>query len=386
MPVYLDHAATTPVDARVLAAMQPFWSEKFYNPSSLYRAGRQARQALEKARAEVAHILGAKGAEIIFSAGATESINLIMFGFAKQFAQTNVVISQIEHETVIKSATAAFGSARVRLCPVKPNGIIDPAKLAEFISDKTVLIGVMYANNEIGTIQPIAKIARLIDGIRKDRAKRAVERPLYLHSDASQAADYLDLHVNRLGVDLLTLNGSKIYGPKQTGATYIKTGVALAPWLHGGGQERGLRSGTENVAGSVGFAQALGLAVALRRQESQRLSVVRDYALKKLSEIIKDVTFNGDLTRRLPNNINLSVPGVEGQMLVHALDTRGVLVATGSACIADVDKPSHVLAALGLPTDIGNSALRVTMGRSTGKLEIDYFVEQLKTAIERLKQ
>jgi cysteine desulfurase len=262
---------------------------------------------------------------------------------------------------------------------------VDAQAVAKAVTDNTVLISVMLANNEIGTIQPVAEIGKMVAAVRADRTKRGVELPLYLHTDACQAPNYLDLHVSRLGVDLMTLNGSKIYGPKGTGALYVRTGTALEPLQYGGGQERGRRSGTENVAGAVGFAQALELAASRRAAEAKRLAPLRDDLIRRLLAAVPGAALNGDPRRRLPNNINLTIPGAEGEAMVLYLDNAHVQASTGSACSTGSLDPSHVLLALGRTPGEANSSLRLTLGRGTTAAHTAHVAEVLPSIIQRLR-
>ena len=347
---YLDYAAATPVGAQVVAAMQPFFSELFANPSSLYSSARVTRQALADARASVANTLGAKPTEIIFTAGATESINLAIQGVMRKFPQGNIITTNIEHEAVLEVAKQFNHNA------VAADDIITS------ITDDTVMVSVMMANNEVGTILPIKDLAA---EIAKIRAARTNGLPLYLHTDAAQAATTLDLHVSRLGVDLLTLNGGKMYGPKQSGILYVRTGTELESLMYGGGQERGLRSGTENVAFAVGFAKALELAQSGRKDEAHRLQQLRDQLQRELVRAIPELIINGDQRHRLPHNLNITLPGLDGEAAVLYLDNAGVQASTGSACSIGSDQPSHVLLALGCTPDEANASLRFTLGKNT---------------------
>lgn len=377
---YLDYAAATPLDPRVREAMLPYLTDEFANPSSLYRAARATRQAVEDARTRIANLIGAKKAEVVFAAGGTESINLAVQGVLRQHGG-NVVTTAIEHEAVLQTVRV-FDHVIV---PVKPSGVVDPTEIAKAITDQTTLVSVMYANNEIGTVQPIAAIGKLVSGIRADRESRGVNRPLYLHTDAAQAAGALDLHVNRLGVDLMTLNGSKIYGPKQTGILYVRAGVTLEPLIYGGGQERHLRSGTENVAGIVGFAKALELAQAERQAESARLAALRDDLMKRL-QAMDGVTVNGDVRHRLPNNINVTISGIDGETAVLYLDNKGIMASTGSACTTGGTEPSHVLLAIGRSESEATSSLRFTLGRQTEADDTQRLTDVLPPIIKRLRE
>jgi cysteine desulfurase len=352
----LDYAAATPVDPQVFAAMQPYFTDQFANPSSLYSAARVTREALSSARASVANTLGAKPTEVVFTAGATESINLAIQGVMRKYPEGNVVTTTIEHEAVLES---------VRQFDHK---IVDPADVIASITDKTVLVSVMMANNEVGTILPIKELATEIAKIRQARSN---DLPLYFHTDAAQAGTTLDLHVSRLGVDLLTLNGGKMYGPKQSGILYVRTGTQLEPLIYGGGQERSLRSGTENVAFAVGFARALELAQADRKTEAQRLQNLRDQLQQSIEQAIPNVMINGNLKHRLAHNLNITVPGLDGEAAVLYLDNAGVQASTGSACSISNDEPSHVLRALGRTVDEANASLRFTLGKYTTQDDID---------------
>jgi len=358
MSIYLDYAAATPVDPRVLEAMQPYYTDQFANPSSLYAAARVTREALTNARARVANTLGAKPTEIVFTAGATESINLAIQGVMKSFPGKHIVTTAIEHEAVLKTAEQYDHT----LVGVPASGVVRVEDIVTAITDDTVLVSVMMANNEIGTIQPIKELAA---EIAKVRAARSNDLPLYLHTDAAQAATILDLHVSRLGVDLLTLNGGKMYGPKQSGILYVRTGTQLTPLIYGGGQERGIRSGTENVAFAVGFAAALELAQADRKDEAHRLQKLRDQLQLELIQAVPELVINGDQKRRLPHNLNITLPGLDGEAAVLYLDNAGVQASTGSACSIGSDEPSHVLLALGCNPDAANASLRFTLGKHT---------------------
>lgn len=372
-PIYLDYAAATPLDARVLETMRPFLTENFYNPSAGYQVARKTHVALEAARAKAAHWLGARGSEIVFTAGGTEANNLAVHGVVRRFPAGNVVISAIEHDSVSVPA----GRYDCREAPVQPDGRLDLDKLKTTIDNQTVLVSVMYANNEIGTVQPAREVGRLVDEMRRQRRAAGNNLPLYLHTDACQAANYLDLHVARLGVDLLTLNGGKIYGPKQSGLLYVKAGTELEPLIDGGGQERGLRSGTENVAAAVGFATALDIAQTTRRDETVRLRKLQEYFINQLAVVVPDAVVNGSLKYRLPNNIHVTIPGQDNERLLTQLDEAGVMAAAGSACSASNQEPSSVLRAIGLDDAAARGSLRFTTGRDTTDSAIAQAVELL---------
>jgi cysteine desulfurase len=377
--IYLDYAAATPVAPEVLSAMQPYWSDEFYNPSATYLAAKQVHVAIEQARSEVAMILGARASEVIFTAGATEANNLALQGIMNQYPGKNIVISNMEHASILELAHryTCFEAS------VNHDGVIVLSDLENVVDDQTVLISIMYANNEVGTIQPIKAIAALIAReLRKRRASNN-DLPLIFHTDATQAANYLDLHVSRLGVDLMTLNGGKIYGPKQTGALYVRSGVVLQPVFYGGGQEHNLRSGTENVAGIVGFAKALTLTQHLRHEEVSRLHTLQINFFDMLADKVPQAIVNGSRKYRLPNNIHISLPGEDNERLLMALDEVGIMAAAGSACMASDEEPSHVLRALGVSSEDAQSTLRFTMGRDTLPTSISYTVDALARLIAK---
>lgn len=377
--IYLDHAAATPVDEDVLAAMQPYFSEQFYNASASYLPARQARGALEAARGRVAHWLGVRPTEVIFTAGGTEGNNAAIAGVMAKFSNCFVTITGIEHDSVLVPAQQFNCSVAL----VTEQGRVDLDDLRRKIGDNTVLVSVMYANNEVGTIQPLRQISLLLQEIRTKRKLAGNTLPLYFHTDACQAANYLDLHVEKLGVDLMTLNGGKIYGPKQTGVLYIARHVQIAPLIRGGGQEHGLRSGTENVVGAIGFAAALEKAQTMRYDEAKRLNEVKNHALHLLSQKIPGAYVNGASKNRLPNNIHITLPGFDNERVLVQLEQQGVLAAAGSACSASSEEPSHVLRAMGLSNEAARSSLRVTMGRATAKSDIEHLIHTLTEITKR---
>lgn len=372
--IYLDHAAATPLDPAVLVAMMPFLTDRYFNPSAQYQSARAVRADIEAARVRIAYWLGARPAEIIFTAGGTESDNLAICGIMDQFPDGNVVISAVEHDAVRKTA----GAYNHRIAAVDSDGRIELGKLVKLIDDDTALISVIYASNEIGTIQPLKEISRSVASIREHRRKSGNKTPLYLHTDACQATPYLDLHTSRLGVDLMTINASKMYGPKQAGALYVKAGVDLSPQIYGGGQERGLRSGTENVAGIIGMAAALDIVQGRRSEESNRLSQLQKLFVELLEEQIPNVIINGSMKQRLANNVHVSFPGHDNERLMMQLDEAGVIVAVGSACSASSQKPSHVLLAIGCSEEAARSSLRLTMGLDTDEVSVRRVVSLLK--------
>lgn len=370
-PIYLDHAAATPLASAVQVGMEPYLANQFYNPSATYLAARKVREDLQTARAQVAHWLGAQSSEIIFTAGGSEANNLAIHGIMRQYSNANIVVSAIEHESVLRPAERHA----YKLAKVQADGRVDLDSLAAQIDDHTVLVSIMYANNEIGTVQPLRKVAQLIAQKRRERKS---DLPLYLHTDACQAAQYLDLHVARLGVDLMTINGGKIYGPKQSGALYINASIKLLPLIDGGGQERGLRSGTENVPAAIGLGIALDSAQNMRTTESERLKSLQNNLIAQLGTELPNSTVNGSIRWRLPNNVHITLPGKDNERMLVQLEQQGILAAAGSACSASNEEPSHVLRALGVSTVDAQSSLRFTMGRSTTASHIDQLVSALR--------
>lgn len=377
MQLYFDYAAATPVLPEVFAAMQPYFSEKFYNPSATYLAASSVKKDLEAARASVADTLGSKPLEITFTAGGTEANNLAVRGVMERFPGKKVLVSSIEHDSVLAAASLYAHD----LLPVNGQGIIDLEATESAIDDDTVLVSVMLANNEVGSLQPVHKLSNLIDHIRIERKRKGVATPIYLHTDACQAALYLDLHVSRLGVDMLTLNGGKMYGPKQSGILYVKSGVALAPQIVGGGQERGRRSGTENVAFAVGFAEALTRAQANRHQEGKRLQELQNNLINALQNALPSVVINGSQKHRLPNNVHITIPGSDNERLLFALDEQGIQAAAGSACSASSEEPSHVLKAMGISDTDAQSSLRFTFGHGTDAKAIAMVAKSLSDIV-----
>lgn len=351
--IYLDHAAATPLDERVRAAMEPYFSTLFYNPSSPYAPALLVRRDYEMAKHSLARAIGAKADELIITAGATESINLAFTSIGG-----HVITANIEHHAVL-AAAKQYDHTIIRS---DRRGYIVPDIIRAAIRPDTRLVSIALANNEVGTIQSLRDIATILHAERDKRLKNGNTTPLYLHSDASQGVGQLDVHVARLGIDLLTLNAGKIYGPKQVGLLWAAAGVRLAPQVVGGGQERGLRSGTENVAGVIGFAQAMELAQQHRKAEAERLQALRDTLQTALLHAHPDAVVSGYQKRRLPGHLHVSFPGIDAERLVFALETRGVLVATGSACAANKGTRSHVLTALNLPPEVADGSLRLTLG------------------------
>ncbi len=360
-PIYLDHAAATPMDERVLKAMQPYFSKLYANPGSIHHAGQQAKEAVERSRTKVAALLHCLPEEIIFTSGGTESINLAIKGIAFARKKGHIITSQIEHPSVLETCRwlQKKGFTTTYL-PVSRHGMVNPKDLEKAIRKDTILISIMYANNEIGTLQPIQEIGAI-----------AQKYAIPFHTDACQAGS-MDLNVQRLQAGLLSLNGSKISGPKSCGLLYKKKSLQLAPLLHGGGQEKGIRSGTENVPGIVGFAAALELVQRNREKEAKRLRQLATYCIQGLLKRIPDSAFPGHPTKRLPGILCFSFKGIEAETLVHHLSLQGILLSSGSACTAYRTKQSievsHVLKAIKAPYPGGS--IRLSMGRKTTKKEL----------------
>jgi len=374
--IYLDHAATTPVDARVLKAMQPYFSEKFANPGSLHNLGLEAKVAIKEARETVAEIINANVEEIIFTPGGTASINLAIKGIAEQKGKGHIITTKIEHPAVLDTCKYLEQKGfSVTYLDVDNDGMIKVKDVQKAIRKDTILITIMYANNEIGTILPITEIGKI-----------AQKHKILFHTDACQAAGALDLNVEKLNVDLITLNGSKIYGPKGIGILYLKKRIKLTPLIHGGGQEQGLLNGTENVPAIIGFAKALELAQAEKDKENKRLIGLRDYFIKKVLTEIKDSFLNGHPTKRLPNNVNISFLNVEGESVLLHLNEKGVYVSTGSACSSHKLEISHVLDAIGLVHDAAHGSIRFSLGKPTSKTDLDYVIKQLIEIIAILRR
>ena len=419
--VYLDYAAATPMDPKIKTAMDPYFSDIYGNPSASYAIGRRAKEALDLARDTIAKTLGCTAAEIIFTGSGTESDNLAIFGVARQYrhpersegSPTNVgsgadpatagrdssptaqndkifkghiITTNIEHHAVLNPCEALGKDGYdITLLKVDRDGLISPEQLKEAIRPDTILISIMYANNEIGTIEPIAKLARAI-AEKKIEMGRKPNDPPFFHTDACQAAGYLDINVKNIGVDLMTINGSKIYGPKGTGALFVRRGLRLTPLIYGGGQEMKLRSGTENVAGIVGLATALEEVTRLRDSECARLTILRDTLIQGIVEKIPNAVLNGHPTLRLPNNVNISIADIEGEVMLLYLDESGICASTGSACDFQTTDPSHVVQALGKSREIARSSIRFTLGRSTTIADIDYVLETLPPIVKKLHE
>jgi len=381
--VYMDHAATTPVDPEVVEAMLTYFTRRFGNASSLHSFGREAHQALEEAREKVASLIGARREEIIFTSGGTESDNLAIKGIVyknrdrvTQSPGSHIITSSIEHPAVLETCKYLEERGfKVKYLPVDREGLVNLNMLEESIGKGTVLITIQHANNEIGTVQPIEEIGKI-----------AKEKGVTFHTDAVQTYGKVPIDVAKMKIDLLSLSSHKIHGPKGAGALYAKRGVAFEPLAHGGGHERGLRSGTENVAGIVGLGKAAELAKSRFDSDTARLIGMRDRLIKGALEAVEESYLNGHPTRRLPNNAHLRFTGVEGESLVLMLDGEGIAASTGSACSSKKLEPSHVLMAIGLNEVEAHGSLRLTLGRENTEEEISYVLEKVPAVVARLRE
>ncbi len=375
--IYLDYSATTPTHPEVVKAMLPYFTDVFGNPSSIHSYGQEAKGAIEEARVKVADLIGARGEEIIFTSGGTEADNFALKGvaFANESKGNHIITGSIEHHAVIE--TCKFLERRgflVTCLPVDEYGLIDPGDVKKTITDKTILISVMQANNEMGTIEPIAEIGRI-----------ARDAGIYFHTDAVQVVGHIPVDVNELGVDLLSMSAHKLYGPKGVGALYIRKGTKLIPFMHGGDQERRRRASTENIPGIVGLGKAVELARQEMGEEAERLTYLRDRLIKGLLERIDHTHLNGHPLKRLPNNVNVSVDFVEGESMLLNLDLEGICASTGSACSSSSLEPSHVLLALGLSPEQAHGSLRFSLGKWTGGEEIERVLEVLPRVVAKLR-
>lgn len=353
--IYLDHAAATPMDELVYDSMKPYFMDVFFNPSSPYAPAVKLRRAIDQSRHAIASTLGARQDEIIMTAGATESINLAMTASK----DGHVVTSSIEHDSVLQAASQYDNT----IVAVDEKGVVSLDSIKRSIKPDTKLVSIALANHEIGTIQPMNDIAAIVIAERQKRIESGDPTPIWLHSDVSQGVGQLDINVARRKFDMMTLNGAKIYGPKQTGILYVKPQVELSSIIKGGGQEKGLRSGTENVANIIGFSKALKIADKGRSAESKRLRELRDMAEKIIIDNISDVVISGSKKKRLPGSLHVSFPGIDAERLVFLLDAKNILVATGSACAANKGTRSHVLEAIGLKPDVADGSIRISLGK-----------------------
>ena len=377
MHIYLDYNSTTPVDRAVLDAMLPYFADNFGNASSIHSSGQRGRSAVDAARDSVAALIAAKTAEIVFTSGGTEADNLALFGSvaASNHSRKHIITTAIEHLAVLNAAQALEKQGiDVTYVPVGASGIVDPQDIRRALRPETILISVMHANNELGTIQPIEEIGRI-----------AAEADVYFHCDAVQSAGKLPLDVNRLGVDLLSISAHKIYGPKGVGVLYVRAGTPLEPQFYGGHHERDRRPGTENVPGIVGFGKAAELARVRLTTDSARIESLRDRLEEMLLNSLASVHVNGDRSRRIPNTTNLAFTAAGGEALVIALDLQGVACSTGAACSSGAVEPSHVLLAIGLSPHEARSSLRFSLGRTTTAAEIDRAADIIPPTVERLR-
>ncbi len=375
--IYMDHSATTPLDPQVLQAMLPFFSEKFGNASSLHSFGLEAKEALEDSRERVAKLLGADPEEIVFTSGGTESDNLALKGTARRNRELgrHIITTQMEHPAILETCRKLEKEGyEVTYLPVTSEGLVEPAALEAAIRPDTILISVMHANNEVGTVQPIEEIGCI-----------AAEKGIYLHSDAVQSVGKIATDVNALGVDLLSLSAHKLYGPKGVGALYIRRGTKIESIVQGGGHERGLRSGTENIPGIVGLGRAAELCRERMNADGQKLTELSARLAGEVLEKIKDAWVNGSMKRRLPGSLNFGFKYVEGESLLLFLDSKGIAVSTGSACSSHKLEPSHVLLSLGLKPEECHGSLRITMGRSNTEEEVDYVASCIVEAVDRFR-
>jgi cysteine desulfurase len=375
--IFLDHAATTPTDPRVVEAMLPYFSDSFGNPSSIHSLGLETRTAVAEAREKVASLIGAASDEIVFTSGGTEADNLAIKGVAQANAGKgkHIVTTRIEHHAVEESCRYLEKQGfKVTFVGVDKDGLVDPRDVEKAVTPETILISVMHANNEVGTIQPIAEISRV-----------AKSRGVYFHTDAVQTVGHIPAKVDELGVDLLAISAHKLYGPKGVGVLYVRKGTRIVSFLHGGGQERGLRASTENVPAIVGLGKAAEIAQAEMDAESKHVTRLRDKLIKCLLERIPQVRLNGHPTKRLPNNVNISVASVEGESLAVSLDLEGIAVSTGSACSSEAMEPSHVLTAMGVPVELARGSVRFSLGRENTDAEIDRVLEAFPRIVSRLR-
>ncbi|OPZ88851.1 MAG: Cysteine desulfurase [Firmicutes bacterium ADurb.Bin419] len=376
--IYFDHAATTPVKPEVLEEMMPYFTRKFGNASSIYSIGRESKKAVEEAREKVAKTLGALTREIFFTGSGSEADNWAIKGVAYSNREkgNHIITTAIEHHAVLHTCQYLESDGfEVTYLPVDENGLVSSEQVRNAIKSNTILISIMFANNEIGTIQPIAEIGKI-----------AKERNIYFHTDAVQAIGSIPINVNELNVDLLSLSSHKFYGPKGVGALYIRKGVKITNFLHGGAQERGRRASTENVAGIVGLGKAIELATQNLEQYNNKLVALRDRTIEEITKKIPFIKLNGDRYKRLPGNVNFSFEFIEGESLLLMLDMKGIAASSGSACTSGSLDPSHVLLAIGLPHEIAHGSLRITFGDENTQEDVDYLLEVLPFIVERLRE
>jgi cysteine desulfurase len=375
--IYLDHAATTPTRPEVVNAMLPYFADSFGNPSSIYSYGQEAKGAIEEVRTKVAELIGARSEEIVFTSGGTEADNSALKGvaYANEPKGDHIITTSIEHPAVLEACKflerRGFG---ITCLPVNKYGLVDPGDVKRAITDKTILISVMHANNEVGTIEPVEEIGRI-----------AREAGIYFHTDAVQTVGHIPVNVDELKVDLLSISAHKFYGPKGVGALYVRKGTKLVPLVHGGEQERRRRAGTEDVPAIVGLGKAVELAGQQMGRGAERLAYLRDKLIQGLLEKIDHIRLNGHPTKRLPNNVNVSIDFVEGESMLLNLDLEGICASTGSACSSASLEPSHVLLALGLAPEQAHGSLRFTLGRDNTEVDVERVLEVLPGIVAKLR-
>ena len=375
--IYLDHAATTPTRPEVVKSMLPFFTDSFGNPSSIHSYGQEAKGAVEEARTKVAELIGARSEEIVFTSGGTEADNYALKGvaYANKPKGNHIITTSIEHHAVLEVCKfLGRRGFRITYLPVDKYGLVDPQDVRKAITDKTILISVMHANNEVGTIEPVEEIGRI-----------AREAGVYFHSDAVQTVGHIPVNVDKLKVDLLSISAHKLYGPKGAGVLYIRKGTKLVSLMHGGEHEKRRRAGTENVPAIVGLGKAVELAGQEVGKEAERLAYLRDKLIEGLGEKIDHIRLNGHPTRRLPNNVNVSIDFVEGESMLLNLDLAGICASTGSACSSASLEPSHVLLALGLSPEQAHGSLRFTLGRENTEADVERVLEVLPGIVARLR-
>jgi len=375
--IYLDHNATTPVHPEVFEAMLPYYKDKFGNASSIHSFGREAKVALEESREKVAKFINASPQEVYFTCGGTESDNLAVKGtaFANRKKGKHIITSKIEHHAVLESGKfLEKDEFEVTYLPVDKYGFVDPDDLKKAIRKDTILVSIMHVNNEVGTIQPLEELCKITK-----------EKGAYFHTDAVQSVGKLPVDVQKLNVDVLSMSGHKIYGPKGVGAIYIRKGTRITPWSHGGSHERSRRAGTENVPGIVGLAKTVEIAQRDMEQQSQQMKNLTEAFYQKVTHAIPDVILNGHLEKRIPNTLNLSFKAVEGESIILSLDLKGVAVASGSACTSGTLEPSHVLSAMGISPEIAQGAIRFSFGRENTMEDVEYIVGILPEIVSRLR-
>jgi cysteine desulfurase len=375
--IYLDHAATTPTHPEVVKVMLPYFTDAFGNPSSIYSYGQEAKGAIEEARTKVAELIGARSEEIIFTSGGTEADNHALQGvaYSNENKGNHIITTPIEHHAVMEACEFLKRRGfRITYLPVDEYGLVDPRDVKKAITDKTILITVMHASNEVGTIEPISEIGKI-----------AQEAGIYFHTDAVQAVGHIPVNVDDLSVDLLSISAHKLYGPKGVGALYVRKGTRLVSFMHGGEQEKRRRAGTENVPSIVGLGKAMEIAGQEMGRETEWLNYLRDKLIKGLMERIDHIRLNGHPTKRLPNNVNVSVDFVEGESMILNLDLEGICASTGSACSSASLEPSHVLLSLGLPQEQAHGSLRFTMGRENTEADVERVLEVLPGIVAKLR-